>query len=454
MPVLNVGGLASGIDTKSLVEQLLKAERAPARIAEQKRAQTQARLDAVKQMNTRLLALRDALDDIKQTSAFAARRATSSNESILTASAAANAVTGSVTVNVKQLASAHQVVTAAQASATTALGSSGTITIQAAGASSPTVVAVSDYSLNGIASAINAANAGVVASVVNDGSGYRLLVSSTKTGAANGITTLSGSGDLASLLPGIGGLTQISAAQDAQVRLGDPNTGLLITSASNTMDQAVPGVTLNLRAVGDGVQVTVARDAAAVRATVQKFVDAFNEARSYLANNSRYDTATKKAGPLFNDYDIARQLQSLERELIKAYDSQPLGFQRLSEVGVRIGSDGKMTIDAATFDAKLAENQQAVASLFAAAGGAASQVLESLTRSVDGVMALKSSNLEADIKALNERISDIDARLERRRAFYQAKFLQMEKLTAQFQAQGSTLANFANSLSASASKKS
>lgn len=452
MPVLTVGGLASGIDTKSLVEQLLAAERAPARLAEQKRTQVQARLDAVKQMNTRLLALRDALDDAKLPGTFAARRATSSNEAVLTASAGANAVTGSVVVNVKQLASAHQVVTAAQASATTALGSSGTITIQAAGASTPTVVTVSDYSLNGIAAAINAANAGVTASVINDGSGFRLLVSSSQTGAANAITTLSGSDDLAALLPGLAGLTQISAAQDAQVRLGDPNTGLLISSASNTMEQAIPGVTLQLKAVGDGVMVGVSRDAAAVRNTVQKFIDAFNEARKYLADNSRYDTATKKAGPLFNDYDVARQLASVERELTKAYDSQPLGFQRLADLGIRIGADGRMALDAATFDAKLNENQQAVAGLFAAAGAAAGAALESLTRSVDGAMALKQSNLESDIKALNERISAIDARLERRRAFYQARFLQMEKLTAQFQAQGTTLANFANSLAASAKK--
>ena len=78
--------------------------------------------------------------------------------------------------------------------------------------------------------------------------------------------------------------------------------------------------------------------------------------------------------------------------------------------------------------------------------------LEGLTRSVDGAMALKQSNLEGDIKAFTDRIASIDARLERRRAFYQAKFLEMEKLTAQFQSQGNALTNFANSLSSSSKK--
>lgn len=452
MALFSVGGLASGIDTKSLIEQLISAERAPARLAESKRSSTQARLDAIKAMNTRLLTLRDTMDAVEQSSAFAVRKATSSNESVLTASAGSAAVAGSMTVNVKRLASAHQLTTAPQGSATTVLGASGSITIRAAGATADTIVSVTDYSLNGIAAAINGANAGVTAGVVNDGTGYRLLVTSQKSGDDFGIATLGGDGDLAALLPGVGGMTVVAQARDAQVRLGDPATGLLLESATNTMGEAIPGVTLTLKAVGDGVNVTVSQDAPGVRASVQKMVDAYNDARAYFSSNSRFDSTTKRSGALFNEYDIPRQLDAIERELTASYTAQPTGFQSLAEIGVKLGSDGKLSIDATLFDAKLAQNQGAVANLFLAAGSATSAPLESLTRSVDGAMALKQSNLEGDIKSLSDRIASIDARLERRRAFYQAKFLEMEKLTAQFQSQGNAITNFATSLSGSSKK--
>lgn len=451
--LLSVGGLSTGIDTKALIDQLIYADRSIARLAESKKAQAQVRLDAIKSMNTRLLAARDGMDAIKQGSTFAPRKATSSNEAVLTATATTSATASGMVLNVKRLASTHQVATSAKTSASDPQGTTGSITIRAAGATSDTVVALTNYSLNGIATAINGANAGVTAAVVNDGTGYRLLVTSTKSGEDNAITTLAASGDLAGLLPSVGGLTQVSAGLDAQVRIGDPTTGLLVESATNTLDQAIPGVTLNLKAVGDGVNLTVTQDAATVRGSVQKTLDALNDARAYYASNAKYNVDTKTAGALFSEYDLARQLDSVERALTKTYTSQPTGFQSLAEIGVTVGTDGKFTINATKFDAKLAENQSAVSALFLAAGGDASVPLEGLTRSVDGAMALKQSGLEESIKSYTERITTIDERLVIRRAFYEKQFLEMEKITAQLQSQGSSMTNFISSLNGTSAKK-
>lgn len=454
MAVTSSTGLASNIDTKAIVDALINADRAPARLAEKSKSVAQTRLDATKAMNTRLLALRDAMDAIEQKTAFAAKTATSSNESVVTATVSESAIASSMVLNVKKLASAGQVAVAGQTTNDTPLGT-GSVLLKI-GSGSEIEITPTTNTLTGIASAINAANAGVSASVIDDGSAtpYRLVVTSTKTGTDNDITSFrfSGYGGLlkgTDVAPEDGGATKVTTGANAEVRVGDPDTGLLLQSASNVMDKAIPGLVLNLKATGNGVNVAIAQDSVGVRATVQKMVDAYNDAQTYYANNSRFDVNSKTAGTLFNDYDLRSRLDATERELTKTFSSQPSGFQKLADVGVKIGSDNKMTIDAAVFEAKLSENQDAVASLFLAAGTAGSTPMEQLTRSVDGSMALKLSNLENSIASYTARITAIDARLDSRRKYYEAKFLAMEKTIAALQAQGNSLTSFTNGLNAS-----
>lgn len=446
---LAVGGLASGIDTKAIVDSLIYADRATARLAESRKATAQARLDVVKAMNTKLLALRDAMDAVEQKTAFAGKKATSSNETAVTVLAGSSAASGSMIVNVKKLATASQVATTGQSSSSDDLGA-GTVVLRI-GTGSDVTITPTTNTLTGLAAAINAANAGMSASVVNDGSSspYRLVVSSTKTGEANALTRLDATGGFASVVAGLGnaGTTVVTAGADAEVRLGDPTTGLLLKSAGNVMDQAIAGVTLTLKSPADGITITTGQDASGVRSTVQKLLDAYNDAQAYYTSNSKYDQTTKRSGPLFADYELRGQLDAVERSLTQSFGSQPSGFQQLSEVGIKLGLDGKYTIDATVFDAKLAESQEGMASLFLAAGTAGSVPMESLTRSVNGTMALKQSSIQESITAFTERITAVDARLSVRRAYYEAKFLAMEKITAQFQSQGTSLTNFVNSLS-------
>jgi flagellar hook-associated protein 2 len=444
-----VSGLASTIDTKSMIEQLISIERAPARLVESKKAAAQSKLGAIQAMNTKLLAVKTAVDDLKLSTAFTSRQATSSSDKIAAVSVSGSPATGAVTVNVKTLASAHQLATAAQGTANDPIASSGSITVRAAGATTDTVVEVSDYSLNGIAEAINRSNAGVSAGVINDGTGYRLLVTSNASGTSNGIVSLDADGDLAAVLPGTLGMTEVVPARNALITIGDPDFGMPIESASNTMDQAMPGLTLRLASTGDGVNITVSNDGAGAKAKAQALVDTLNSAREYLTTNGRYDAATKKAGVLFSEYDIARQLDSLANDLSKTFPGEASGYRSLSEIGITVDASGAYSLKAETFDAKLAQDSKAVSSLFLAAGSAVSSTLDGLTRSVNGTMAVKESSLTSSIESFSERIAAIDARLERRKSFYQAKFLAMERITAQLQSQGNAMSSFITGLSKS-----
>lgn len=448
---MSVSGLASGIDTKALIDQLLYLDRAPARIAESNRTNAQNKLDAIKTMNTRLLAVSTALDDVKLGSGFSGRTTSSSNEAVVKATATSAAVPGSIKVSVKTLAAAHQVASVGQASATEEL-SPGFLVVRLASMAidaEDIVITPETNTLTGMAEAINAANKGIVASVVNDGSGtpFRLLISSTKSGEANAITTLNGSGGFADVIPDLSQTEVVTPPANATVRIGNSETGMLLTSASNTMDQAIPGLSLQLKTIADNVDVTVEQDTDAASGFVQTLATNFNSALDYYNGNSKYNTQTNVSGALFGDYDIRRKLSDLEQQFLKTYTDQPSGFQRLRDIGVTVGADSKMVVDSAVLDEKMAQNPTAVRNLLQAAGHAAFTQIDSLTRSGDGTMALKQSTIQSRIDILTNSITRTDTRLEQRKAFYQAKFLSMEKITAQFQSQGNAMTSFVNGLS-------
>jgi flagellar hook-associated protein 2 len=448
--LLSVSGLSSGIDTKTLIDQLIQVDRAPARIAEANKAKAQTRLDAIKTMNTRLLAARDALDAVKTTTNFAAKKASSSNETAVAVTATSSAIAGSLNISVKHLATSHQVATAGQTSATTPVAA-GSLVFRLASTTSGSpdiVITPTTNTLSGLADAINATDQGLVASVVNDGSAtpYRLVITSSKTGQANAITSMVGTGGFAAIVPDLSSLETVSEAQDAEVRVGNPTTGLKLTSSSNIMNQAIPGLSLTLKSEVDNIAVTVSQDPSSGLGSVQAMVDALNSANAYYASNSKYDVATKTSGTLFGDYDLRSRLDGLQRQLTQIFTSQPSGFQSLADVGVTIGDSNNLTINTTTFNAKLAENPSAVASLFSAATHAAYTTVDGLTNSVNGTMALKQGAIDSQIQTYADRITSIDNRLAQRRAFYESKFLAMEKITAQMKSQGNSLTSFIDGL--------
>lgn len=449
--LISASGLASGIDTATLVTQLIQLDRAPATVIESNRTKQQTHLSAIKEMNTRLLALRDAIDPLKDSSTFATKTVSSSDSTVVTAKATSAASPGSLTFSVDELASASQVATASGAVPT------GTGAVwMAIGGGDAFSIDVTTATLQGIASAVNAANKGVTASVINDGNGERLLFSSTKTGEANGIAMLYGDDGLASVLPGLdatdGGqpiMTEVSAAKNAKITVG---SGLSITSSTNTFDAAIPGLTLTVKAKASAVSVTVAQDSDSVASSIQALVDGYNSAFSYYSANGKYDTATSTAGALFADYDLRSQLNAVNAALTKRIPGQADGYATLADVGVTVSSDGTMGIDATKLQDKLAANPDAVASLFKAVGASAYAPMDGLTRSTNGAMALKTSQLQTTIDNMTASIAKIDARLVERKAYYQAKFLAMEQTIARLQSQGNYLSSFVTNSSSSSSK--
>lgn len=443
-----VSGLASGIDTASIIAALVEVDTLPLTLVQQKQSVVEDHLAAIQTMNTDLLATKTSLESLASSSslsAFKSKSASVSDTGALTATASSSAKNGTYNISVSQLATAHQIASSAQDSSTTEFGSSGDITLMTASGDAITVTP-DDYSLEGIADAINGSGAGISASVVNDGSAYRLLLSADETGEANAITQVTGSDDLASVLgsSGIDGFTETVAAQDAEFRIGDSENGLLITSASNTVNDAISGLTLTLSDTADDITVTVGIDADGITDAISSFVDNYNTAMSYFNSNSTYDSDTNTAGLLFSDSTLRVQLQSLNGAMSTIVSSQPDGYQSLEDIGISVASDGSLSFDSSVLQQKLSDDPDSVASLLAAVGATVDKRLDWLTDSQSGTLSLEENQLSGQISDMDDRITDLKQRIADRKAYYQAQFDAMEEMISELNTQSEALDAFLN----------
>jgi len=358
-----IGGIISGLDMDSILTKLVELSRAPIDRLGDKRTQFETKLTAWQTANTRLLALKTQAAALGDSSAFLTYSVTSSDEGAATATASGSAVSGIYSFTIEQLAAAHQVASQGYADYDTTSVGSGTVSI-AVGSAEPVVIDVQNLTLVQLRDAINGAGAGVRAYIVNDGSSapYRLLLTSQTMGADGAMTVqvnLSGGAAPA--------LTEIQAARDAQITIGEGVNAITISSATNTVTDAIPGVTLSLRDADPErtVTLTVARDTNAVTASVNSFIEQYNALIGFINQQSSYDADTDKTGTLFGEYAL-QQIQGDLREMI----SRPLaGFDSrytlLSQVGLRTTAEDKLELDSTRFAQALAADPDAVMKLFA-----------------------------------------------------------------------------------------
>ncbi|MCK7510350.1 MAG: flagellar filament capping protein FliD [Desulfobacterales bacterium] len=229
--------------------------------------------------------------------------------------------------------------------------------------------------------AINDAKIGVQASIVNDGGGYRLVLGSTATGSANSlkITAADGDGnhtDLAGLsllahdptlaTAGSGkNMIQTMAGLDARAIID----GLTVTSASNTLKEAIPGVTLDLKGTDSAATtLSVAQDNGAISNGVQSFVKAFNELASTVKSLTSYNAETKQAGALQGDFSVRSIFGQLRGELNKIVSGASPQLDSLADLGITTERDGTLKLDTSKLQKAIAADPQGVAGLFARAG--------------------------------------------------------------------------------------
>jgi len=394
---------ATNLDINSIISQLMTVERQPITKLNVKEAGYQAKLSAYGSVKGAVSSFQSAVQSVSSASNFQTLKATPSDTTIFSASAASTATAGTYSLEVTTLAQAQKLVAIGQTSSTAAISDGTTTTVtfdfgtisggafdsgtgkytgstftsNGAGTTDITIDS-SNNSLQGIRDAINAAQMGVTATIINDGSGipYRLSLSSDSLGVSNSmkITTSGGDGTMATLLaqdpaglPAAQHLSQTVTAQNADFKVN----GVTVSKTSNTVSDVIPGVTLTLSKVTTTpATLTVARDTATMSSSIASFVKAYNDIAGTLKNLSAYDAAKQKGAILQGDSTV-RSLQSQLRSMLNTPVVGISGtLTTLSDVGVTFQKDGTLAVNQTKLDSVMASNFSDIASLFASVGKA------------------------------------------------------------------------------------
>ncbi|MDW8258976.1 MAG: flagellar filament capping protein FliD [Gammaproteobacteria bacterium] len=434
-------GIASGIDINSLVSQLVAAERAPTKLRldrVERRVETQ--LSAFGKLKGAMSALVASLAPLRSVAVFQLRKATSGDETLLTANATAQARTATYDIEVVQLASAHKLRTAAIAGGGGAVIGTGTLTITVGSRSFQLTIDGTNNTLAAIRDAINSApdNAGVGATIVTTQAGAALVLTATASGAANTVqvTQSGGDGGLAVLTA----LTEIAPARDADVRID----GLTVNSASNTISGAIDGVTIDVRAAQPGriVRLTVANDTAGVVDRVKKFVTDYNALALVVAQLRRYNPSTAEAGPLLGDA-LLRGIEGTVRGVVAtAVPAGTSAYESLASVGVTTQADGTLKLDEAKLTAALTAQFDAVGQLFGAAQGIATRLHAYLDGQLklDAPLSNRTDALNSQKRSIVRDRDALERRMQALEVRYRAQFSAMDRMLAGMQQTSAFLA--------------
>jgi len=302
-----------------------------------------------------------------------------------------------------------------------------------------------DDTLNDIAGKIRDASADVSASVFNDGSSsssYRLSVNSGLTGRRGELLFDAGGTGLA--------MSTLVAAQDAVVLIGgrDAPNPIVVSSATNTISGAIPGVELELVSVSDEtVTVSTARDIEQIVSDVQRFVDDYNAVIDRIDELTAYNSETEVRGLLQGDATVSLIETRLTRALIRRFESAPAGARTLAAVGIEIGNGARLSFDEDAFREKYNADPAAVTELFTTGevgvGAVLSSVLEELTEQGTGLLARRDTLMGDQVDDLNDRIAAMDEQLARRREQLERQFANLESVLAGLQDQQNALAQLA-----------
>jgi flagellar hook-associated protein 2 len=462
MATLSSPGIGSGLDINGIVSQMMALERRPLELLQRSTSRYEAQLSAFGRIQSAIGSLRDAAATLATADTWRTTGVSSSDAAAVAATSSGAALPGRYSVAVSALASAQTVATASSLESPDAVVGSGTLTIELgrwsdggdsftpkAGATAVTIaVAPGSDTLVALRDAINAANAGVVASIVNDASGARLVLRSGATGAENGFRIAvadddGDAGDAAGLSrlaydpsTAASQMTRTQAAGNAEASIN----GVAVSSATNTLTDVVDGLTLRLaRTTAAPVEIEISRDDAAIKKSVTGFVATYNELVKLLRSQTAYDEASKQAGVLQGDRG-ANALASSLRSLIGGSSGAGGPFARLADVGLEPQRDGTLKVVDGKLDAAIGRAGELESFFGRDAEGQALDGFAVLLRSfADGVagsggmLASRTEGVQQRIQRANDSAARLEDRLalveQRLRATYTRLDTNMASLT-------------------------
>ncbi|HSP00549.1 MAG TPA: flagellar filament capping protein FliD [Thioalkalivibrio sp.] len=429
-------GIGSGLDLSGLVDQMLAAERQPKQQRlDNRQADIEARLSAYGSMRSNLITLESAMNRLAGMDE--GRTASSSDSGRLGVVASETASPDRYSIEIKNLASAQSLASQGVADADTALGT-GTLTLTVGeGEAVNITIDSTNNTLRGVRDAINESGAGAQASIVNDGSGARLVLTSGQTGAANTIsltvndsdgynTDMSGLSRLAS-----SNMEETSAAGDAQVVIN----GLTVTSATNTLDNTIEGMSFDLKGTtepGSNITVEVGQDREAIRNRMTGFIEAYNTVIDQVNELTKYDPETREAALMLGDSTVRGIRSRLSAGLSQAGGTMGGTFTHLVNLGVNSDETGKLSLDTGAFDRAMNQDLPNVVSLLNDVAGGMSRTVRGFTE-IGGLLDVRTDGLRNGIGDIARQREQLDTRMATMEARLVRQFGAMDALVGQMQ---------------------
>ncbi len=359
MSRINFSGLGSGIDTSSIIAQITRFNQQRIDLLRSRQTEANSRQTSVKSIETKLKEVQTTANKLARTvsGTFDARKATSSDESLIKVAATSGASPITQTLTVNSIAKANIISSQGYASATSEINT-GTLQISAGGSVGTITIDSTNNTLKGLASSINAAKVGVTASIVKSGSGatpYKLLLTSTKTGVDNAIsitnnlTTSSGTSTQPDLT------TTVQSAQDAEIQIGSGGGAVTVSNSTNIFTDVIEGVTLNVQNADAAkeVTITVGNDNDGIKQAVKDFVEDFNDVLDFIATQTKVDPAAKKPALLSGNRQVGDIGGSLRSLVVTANSLLPSSINRFGAFGISINRQGKLDFNEAKLDSLL-----------------------------------------------------------------------------------------------------
>ena len=432
------GSTGGALDVNGIVQSLMQVERQPLQAMQKQIGGLQTRISAFGRIQSQLSELQTAARTLTRADTWTAGKASVGDATALGATASAGAQPGNYAIVVQALAQRQAIASASPHTSAEAVVGGGTLSIQMGRSvtdpltstttftadqarAAVTVTVPEGATLLQVRDAINAAGAGVTASVVTDASGARLLMRSRDPGEANGFS-VSASASAGSSLGTLafdptvtgGPMTRTQPPTDARFTVD----GLEVRSTTNRVENVIPGVILELRKTGTAaIDVAVSADAESTRKSVDDFVKAYNTLNSTLRDLTRFDPGSRTAGTLQGNRIatlVQERLRGVLREVVPGGE-----LQRLSDAGIEVRGDGSLAVQSTRFN-QAAATPERLARLFSLSdtAGNAQGLARRLDTLITGLLGAEGAvpgateTLRSQQRQLERRQDDLERKLE------------------------------------------
>ena len=487
MQNITFSGLASGLDTGSIIQSLMRLERLPIQQLEDKKSLSQGKLDLIGTLKGNLNSLKSKAEDLSSLAGFLAFKVDASEEGVADFTTSDTAIAGSYTLTVEQVATSDRYAFDAVVDANATIGADGeALSFDINSTTYQVNVPAGGFSLNTLAAEINSlAGDDAAASVVNTGTEanpqYQLVLASNETGEDGRITNINTNITGLSIdttPPDANGVAQsvnhVSVGNNAVAVID----GLRVERSTNDFNGVIEGVTINALAADPSktINFTVSADTEAVKAGVQEFLDSYNEVIKFINKESVFSEEEGATGKLFGDSILRSVKNSLTNAMFNidpaTVQADTLGFSTLSLVGIDVGTDGTLSINDTEFDDKVEENLAALADLFVdtdgfdnggaeantaayfeditADSGLTARLISEIDRLINNSTTADNTSIKSIFnsrtEAINSQIKRFDTQIESRERYVDrveaglvAKYANLESVISQLNAQGASL---------------